>query len=88
MATDVKVIEWKKELKKACGEIDRKIDSLFKAYHNEAAKKPQGDSKLWASKYAPKLALLEKQEDAAYRKLYYKYHTKDNRVKPGYRIKM
>lgn len=76
-----KVVDWNKELSKATGKYVLAIDKLFKDFEKEvlASKTPmhlQQRNELWKKKYQSKLDKLEKQEDAAYKKLWEKYFDK------------
>lgn len=88
-----KVVDWNKELSKATGKYVLAIDKLFKDYEKEVSEsdlpmhlKQRND--LWKKKYQPKLDKLEKQEDAAYKKLWEKYFDKKTyKPKPGITFK-
>ena len=74
-----KVVVWSKELEKATEKYDKKMRKLFADFEKEVAKKPMSlrdRNDLWRKKYQPKLDILEKEEDAAYTKLWNKYYDK------------
>lgn len=90
MATKKKTIVWANAVKKALGSYDRKQDKVFSDFEKEAAKRPISLAErnlLWNKKYQPKIDALEKAIDAAYKKLYYKYHNPNGTPKSGYIIK-
>ena len=84
-----KVVDWNKELSKATRKYVLAIDKLFKDYEKEVSESDlpmhlKLRSDLWKKKYQPKLDKLEKQEDAAYKKLWEKYFDKKTyKPKPG-----
>lgn len=84
-----KKIYWQKELEKATGKMNREMDALFRAFDKETAEHPMPLSDrnaLWKKKYEPKYDRLDKKIDAAYLRLWKKYHNPNNTPKVGYII--
>lgn len=74
-----KVIVWAKEFEKVLGPFQKKTDKLFADFDKEVAKKPMTTSErneLWRKKYQARFDALDKAEDAAYTRLWNKYHDK------------
>ncbi len=88
-----KVVDWRKELWKATGKYVMAQDKLFKDFEKEVRESPlpmhlKQRSDLWKKKYQPKLDKLEKQEDAAYKRLWEKYFDpRTRKPKPGITFK-
>lgn len=88
----VKVIYWKKEIAKYIGPLNKKIDDLFREYDKRQksvnAKTTPQQNELWKREFQKKYDRLDKKIDAAYLRLYLKYHVSagSTKVKPGYKI--
>ena len=85
----VKVIKWSKLIDKVTSPYRRKMDALFKAFDAEASRKPltlKQRNDLWNRRHQKRYETLERKEDEAYKKVYYRYHNPNNTVKDGYKI--
>ena len=89
-----KIIYWKKEVHKVTAPLERKLNKLFKDHKDEVSKLYKdgnyiSSNELWNKKYKKKYDVLDKKLDAAYKKLWLKYHTALNSttVKKGYILK-
>lgn len=84
----LKVINWSAAIDKITAPYNKQLKALFKAHEKESKGLTTAQAnELWRKKYKTKYEKLELRLDAAVNKFYYKYHTKDNRVKAGYILK-
>ncbi len=88
MTKKVKIIIWSKLVEKMEAPYEKKYAKLFSDFDKEVAKSQlttTNKNDLWRKKYQKKFEAIEKAEDAAYTKLYKKYHD-GNKPKAGYKI--
>ena len=85
----LKIVNWTLEVNKAGAAPRKQMQSMFIRHKKECIARhltrAQGDA-LWHEKYADKHEALDRKMNAVYSKLWDKYHTKDGRVKAGYKI--
>lgn len=69
---------WQKMIGPLIKKYDSETKKIFKAHKDEIKRRKiksvSENNKLWNTKYKPKLNIIEKKHDIAYKKIWSKYH--------------